>query len=257
MLPGIYRASGAELDLITRIRAAVLYDPNAIVVGDAAATLGWWPQRAASTVELAASGRRPDGDGITWCRRSIPIDLTVDRGDVRFTDAPLTVLDLLPSLGGSVIDEALRRRAVTLSQLQDVFAGLPRRRGDILRRQLLEDSRDEPWSEAERYFQRYNRELDLPYRHHTNYRIALPDGTIRFLDYALPDLMLAFEVDGWEFHGTRAAFVADRAHDARLAAMGWQVVRFDAVSIFATEERVKETIRAVVTARAALCRGLR
>lgn len=255
VLPGIYREAASELDLATRIRAAFLFDPNAVVVGEAAATLGWWPELGADTVELAMNGRRADGDGIRWCRRIIPVDLTVDRGGVRFTDAALTVLDLLPTVGGKAIDEALRRKVVTLAQLESVFAGLPRRRGDVLRRALLDDSRDEPWSEAERDFQRYNRELELPYQHHTNHRIVLPDGSVRLLDHALPDLLLAFEVDGWEFHGTREAFVKDRASDAQLATLGWQLIRFDASTIFDDPTGVKNTVRAVVAAREALFRG--
>lgn len=256
VLAGIYRDAAAELDLATRIRAALIMDLNAVVVGEAAATLGWWPDRAATTVDLATRGRPADGDGIRWCRRQIPLDLTVDRGDVRFTDAPLTVLDLLPTLGGTVIDEALRLRAVTLGQLETVFAGLPVRPGDALRRALLDDSRDQPWSEAEREFQRQNRDLDLPHAHRTNHPVTLPDGTVRFLDYALPDLLLAFEVDGWETHGSREAFLRDRDSDAQLAALGWQRIRLAATTIFDDPEGVKATVRSIVAAREGLFRGL-
>ena len=34
------------------------------------------------------------------------------------------------------------------------------------------------------------------------------------------------ETDGWEAHGTRAAFESDRAKDAALTAAGYRVVRF-------------------------------
>ena len=257
LLPGIYRARTAEPDLAMRVRAAVTFDPDAVVVGEAAATLGWWPERAATTVDLATTGRRADGDGIRWCQRRVPPELVVDRGPVRFTDVALTVLDLIPSLGGQVIDEALRRRVVTLAHLESTFAGLPPRRGDVLRRVLLEDSRDEPWSEAERELQRGYRALDLPYGYRTNFPVTLPDGTVRFVDLAVPDLLLGFEVDGWEWHGDHESFVRDRASDAHLATLSWQRVRFDAPLVFDRLDDVKGTMRDVVAAREALFRGLR
>lgn len=256
MLPGIYRARDREPDLALRLRAAFTADPDAVVIGEAAATLGWWPERNATTVDLATTALRAAGDGIRWCKRQVPLDLTVDSGTVRFTDAALTVLDLIPTLGGQVIDEALRRRAVTLAQLEATFAELPPRRGDVLRRTLLDDSRDEPWSEAERELQRGHRELDLPHAYRTNFPVTLPDGSVRFVDLALPDLLLGFEVDGWEWHGDHESFVRDRASDAQLATQSWHRVRFDAGLVFDDLEGVKATMRAVVAAREALFRGL-
>jgi hypothetical protein len=37
---------------------------------------------------------------------------------------------------------------------------------------------------------------------------------------------LIVEVDGYRYHGTRAAFEADRARDARLKLLGYDVLRF-------------------------------
>ena len=37
---------------------------------------------------------------------------------------------------------------------------------------------------------------------------------------------LVVEVDGWESHGTRSAFEDDRARDARLKLLGFDVLRF-------------------------------
>lgn len=45
-------------------------------------------------------------------------------------------------------------------------------------------------------------------------------------DFAWPDRKLIAEADGWESHGTRKAFEADRRKDAELNAMGWTVLRF-------------------------------
>jgi very-short-patch-repair endonuclease len=45
------------------------------------------------------------------------------------------------------------------------------------------------------------------------------------VDSAWPDRRLIVELDGWEFHRTRAAFEDDRRTDRRLKATGWTVVR--------------------------------
>ena len=50
----------------------------------------------------------------------------------------LTVLDLIPTLGGKPIDEALRRRAATLEQMWRALELTPDRRGNTLRRALLD-----------------------------------------------------------------------------------------------------------------------
>jgi hypothetical protein len=46
------------------------------------------------------------------------------------------------------------------------------------------------------------------------------------VDFCWPELRLIVETDGYEHHGTRAAFERDRARDAALTARGWRVLRF-------------------------------
>jgi very-short-patch-repair endonuclease len=45
-------------------------------------------------------------------------------------------------------------------------------------------------------------------------------------DYHWPQHGVIVEIDGFETHGTRAAFHADRAKDAALTASGHRVLRF-------------------------------
>ncbi|MFT4217043.1 MAG: hypothetical protein QM619_07645 [Micropruina sp.] len=56
--------------------------------------------------------------GYLWERRTIPDDLIVDRAQLRIASPAVSALDLIPTLGGQVIDEALRRRAVDLAALR-------------------------------------------------------------------------------------------------------------------------------------------
>jgi REase_MTES_1575 len=46
------------------------------------------------------------------------------------------------------------------------------------------------------------------------------------IDLAYPELNLAVEVDGWEWHRTRSAFDRDRARANDLVVAGWTVLRF-------------------------------
>ena len=46
------------------------------------------------------------------------------------------------------------------------------------------------------------------------------------VDLACPDEKIAIELDGWEFHGTRTAFDADRHRTNALVLAGWIPLRF-------------------------------
>ncbi len=57
------------------------------------------------------------------------------------------------------------------------------------------------------------------------------------VDFCWPEHRLIVETDGYEHHGTRAAFGRDRAKDAQLTVRGWRVLRF-------TEPQVRGEARA-------------
>jgi hypothetical protein len=62
-------------------------------------------------------------------------------------------VDLCAAFGGDAIDQALRTRAVTLATPIVPWSS-PGRKGNRSKRELLLDSRAEPWSQAERLFHR-------------------------------------------------------------------------------------------------------
>lgn len=251
LLPGVYCEPGLAADFETRARALHLLDPDALLVGRAAARATWWPDLPVPEVVAARHTHAPAPAGFRWTDRRIPLDLTVDLpGGFRATDPALTVLDLIADLGGVAVDEALRRGAVTLHALESALGDSPARAGNALRRRLLHDSRDEPWSEAERAFHRLVREATLPWRYATNLRVRLAEGSY-VLDVALPELRLAFEVDGREHHGTGVAFVADRRRDVHLSLAGWAVHRFAAVTVTDEPAFVTDAVRRLARSRAA------
>jgi very-short-patch-repair endonuclease len=49
------------------------------------------------------------------------------------------------------------------------------------------------------------------------------------------DTKIVVEIDGIEFHGNQAAFIADRKRTRYLEASGWQVIRFAAKEVLEAE----------------------
>jgi len=58
------------------------------------------------------------------------------------------------------------------------------------------------------------------------------------VDFAWPEARLCIELDGWTQHGTRAAFVRDRARDRALLRLGWMVLRFTWQDVISDRESV-------------------
>jgi very-short-patch-repair endonuclease len=69
------------------------------------------------------------------------------------------------------------------------------------------------------------------------------------VDFLWADASLVAEVDGWESHRTRSAFEDDRARDARLMLLGYQVVRFTWRQLNSDPRGVARTIRSLLQAR--------
>jgi very-short-patch-repair endonuclease len=87
------------------------------------------------------------------------------------------------------------------------------------------------------------------------HRLPQPEVNVKIdrheVDFLWRDARLIVEVDGWESHRTRSAFEEDRARDARLAVLGYEVVRFTWRQVTDQRRQVAETIRALLRARAA------
>jgi very-short-patch-repair endonuclease len=97
-------------------------------------------------------------------------------------------------------------------------------------------------SDLERDFPRLCRRHRLP-KPEVNVRIG------RFMpDFLWGDRRLIVETDGFETHGTRSAFESDRARDARLKAMGYDVLRFTHRQVLDDGAAVAATVRALLRA---------
>lgn len=240
VLPGIYAAPDPEWDV--RVRAAQAFRPGCVIGGAAAARMLWWPDCPIDTVNLAVEHQvKGSYPGFRFEQRRVPLELVVDRAGMRIASPALSVLDLIPAMGGDAIDQGLRRGAVKLPQLWRSFRLTPGRAHNEVRRRLLHDSRDEPWSEAERGTHRLLRSAGLT-GWHTNFPIVV-HGVTYLVDVAFPAQRVVIEIDGWEFHHTRAAFAKDRWRYAWLGAANWKVLPIPAVSVTDHPDDVLELIR--------------
>ena len=225
VLPGIFCYAHKATEFDVRLAAAAASTRPYTLIGRAAAKRTWWPELECDVVSLAHVGRLEPKSGFTFVDRYIPPALIDDSGDLPITTPALTVLDLIPELGADCVDEALRRRIVTLPELWEALRLTPRRRGNTQRRELLADSRDKPWSPLERRAHRLLRERRMT-GWTTNHEVLI-DGEQFFIDVAIAHL----KIDGYEFQSSRAAFHRDRRKDALLAREGWLVMHFSSETL--------------------------
>ena len=144
---------------------------------------------------------------------------------VPVTTPARTLLDIAPELPSRGLEQALaqaeRMYAGTQRRVLALLARYPGRAGTPTLRELLGGSRRPALtrSEAEERILELVRKAGL----------SVPDQNVRLhgyeLDFLWREERLVVEMDGFAFHGDRAAFEADRRRDADLAARGLQVVR--------------------------------
>jgi len=70
------------------------------------------------------------------------------------------------------------------------------------------------------------------------------------VDFLWRDFALIVETDGFEHHGSRAAFERDRDRDAHLQALGYRVVRFTWRQVTREPERVAATLSRLIATSA-------
>ncbi len=207
VLPHIYVPRDLSRDWRVLARAVSLWNENAVIVGEAAASLTFWKGRTPSTVLVAGPQSRLRHPGISFTRRVVPPELTLTRHGIRIASPSLTAVDLAPASHGRSIDDALRTRTATIAGMYSALNLTTWRKGNTTRRRLLLDSRAEPWSSRERLAHRHLRDAGIT-AWHANVPITC-DGNRFFLDIAMDDCPLVVEIDGKQ-HMDPGAFDYDR-----------------------------------------------
>ncbi|MDQ2847392.1 MAG: endonuclease domain-containing protein [Actinomycetota bacterium] len=249
VLPGVYLLASVAHDLRWRIAAVLAWRPDAVVCGAAAAWLTFWPELRVGTIDVAVRAKSPKA-GFRFHRGAIPPELIgTHRHGLRITAPALTTLDLVSQFGADVIDRALRSRQVTLEQLWNALAATRCRAGNFERRRHLLDSRDAPWSAAERLAHRLLRGAGIS-GWRSNFHLFY-DGRDYYVDIAFPGLRLAVEIDGRLHETDPRIFEKDRYRQNALVAQGWTVLRFTYRMLVDDPEYVVRTIRRALAAGAA------
>ena len=204
---GVYRVGPIEAPY-GREMAAVLATGGALSHHSAAGVWGFRPPHDGD-VHVTAQGRTRQGIRV---HRSASLNAEVHLG-LRLTTPARTLHDLAPLLPQHDLDRAVEETVIRgLATAADLQSRPALRAATIVEPRLTR-------SEAERRLVKLIRAARLP-TPTTNVRVAGWE-----VDAFWPRHRLIVEVDGYAYHGNRAAFERDRRKDAALIAAGYRVVR--------------------------------
>jgi very-short-patch-repair endonuclease len=223
---GVYRVGHtASLEFAAEMAAVLACGPRTVLSGRSAGYVWALLPRPRGPVQVSGAARR-ERPGVRGHR--VPVDsseVTRCRG-IPITSVARTVVDVAAELDPlqleTVVAEAERRRLLRRRDLAASAELAVHRRGAARVRELLHRQHGPALtrSDTEKRLLRLVRASGLPAPDHN-----VPFG-IYELDTVWRGARLVVELDGWEFHRTRADFERDRARDAELQASGFAVLRF-------------------------------
>jgi very-short-patch-repair endonuclease len=223
VLPGVYAVPEIAESWQTRARALGLRHHDAILLCGAAARISFWPEAPLDRIQAASRSVLQPQPGFSFTRRHIPEELVARREGMRYSVPALTAIDMATFACSDAIDIVLRVRSATLAGMYEALRLTPHRAGNRERLKLLIDSRNEPWSAAERLGHRLLRGARI-----TGWQTNLPvmiDGQVYFIDIAFKHQKLAIEIDGRRHETDEYLFESDRWRQNALVADGWRVLR--------------------------------
>jgi very-short-patch-repair endonuclease len=192
-------------------------------------------ERAAVHVTVPSTAGKRRQRGIVLHRSTTLISRHCTRHDaIPVTTPGRTLSDLRPLLTPAQLTAAVREAEF----LRLPIGGAPRRDGP---------SKERPRTRSELEA----RLMALVGRH----RLPRPEVNVTTdgyeVDFLWREQRLIVEVDGWDSHRSRSAFEEDRARDARLKVLGYEVVRFTWRQVTDDRAATAKTIRALLRAGAA------
>ena len=198
----------------------------AVCVGTAAATYGFDTERTSVLHVLNPGGRQlRSTDGLIVHRRA-GAPLTVVSG--RSAAAPSwTAIEVARGLRRpralATLDAALRSGTCSRDELHQELRRQAGRRGIVTVRELLELASAQAESPMESETRLVMIDGGLP-PSVLQHEIVDPRGRTWRLDFAWPDVRVAAEYDGVDWHSGPEAFLRDRRRAAALQDLGWVVV---------------------------------
>jgi predicted transcriptional regulator of viral defense system len=245
---GVYAVGHRALTRHGRWMAAVLAaGPNAVLSHRSAAASWAIREASGSRIEITAPQERRRPGLVVHCE-VLPRDERDVHEGIPVTTAARTLLDLAAILDEHRLARAAERaealRLASPTSLQELLDRYPRRPGTPNLKRLIEGHRIVPTttrSDLERRFLTFLDANDLP-RPLVNEAVD-PHTTP---DFRWTDQRLIVELDGFETHGTRAAFERDRARDRQLMAQGWRVARITKRQLDDAPEALAAELRAML-----------
>lgn len=253
--PGVYAVGHTVLTQHGRWMAAVLFcGPGAALSHWSAAAL--WGMRSVrgSTIDLTVPTKSKSLAGVRRHFSLLPPDEMTEYEGIPVTTVPRTIFDMAaasrPEAVESMLREAEYRRLYDRLSLWDLLERYPRRRGSRAVRAALARTRESPGRIRSPLEERFLPFLDrhrLP-RPRFNAWLEVAGESYQ-VDCLWPEVGQIVELDGWEAHGTRSAFLDDKARERRLQVAGYGVTRIAWAQLDDEPEAIAADLRALIYKR--------
>jgi very-short-patch-repair endonuclease len=231
---GVYAVGHTRVCREGRWLAAVLACGEGAVLSHKSAAALWGIYSYEGRIEVTATHPHRRGRHVAIRRSRIAADeIAIHRG-IPATTPERTLLDLSDSFRRQPyrLDRAMREaehlRLADFAQVEILLERYPKKRGAKHLRAALATAAEaaaRTRSDLEDRFRALILEAELP-TPLFNASIALDEHTTIEPDVLWPDHKVIVELDGYASHGTRTAFVADRARDRKAQLAGYAVLRF-------------------------------
>jgi very-short-patch-repair endonuclease len=213
-----------------RLAAVLACGPGAVLSHMSAASHWGLLHTDQTRVDVTALRGRHGAPGIRLHRsRSLDAQDTTIHEGIPITTVSRTLLDLAATTRADQLERALAQamhlRLYDQRAIDDVIVRSNGHRGTKVLKQATRQEPKLTKGKWEARMLRLVRGARLP-DPICNRPLHAPDHGECKPDFYWPAHNLIVETDGWESHGTLAAFRSDRAKDAALTAAGYRVVRF-------------------------------
>jgi hypothetical protein len=258
VFPHVYAARGNRVPDQTCLRAALLHAGDAAALSHTSSLYVWGvlPLRRPLHLTVDQSRRRAGTQGLVVHRRNDfdpAAHCSVVRG-LRVTELARSLVDAWPLLEPKerrpLLLDVVRERRTTTKDLRASLAERPNVGGHRSLAQAVDLAENGCESELEAMGV-----LNV-FRHRSlppsvgQFEVTFGDRRAR-LDRAWPEVRLAVELDGAQFHTSPEDRRRDLARDAALAAAGWVVLRFTYADVLRDPDGVRARVLAVYRTRAA------
>jgi hypothetical protein len=232
--------------------AAVLAGGEGAVLSHRSAAALWGIRDTARRdVQITAPRQRRRRPGLEMHEGRMRSDEITTHRAIPVTTAARTLLDLAALLDEHHLARAAERaealRLPSPTSLADLVARYPGRPGTPAIQRLIEEARITPTTTRSELERRFLTLLDAECLPRPLVNEPVDDG--KEPDFRWTHERLVVELDGYETHGTRAAFERDRARDRALMAAGWRVARITKRQLDDAPSDVASELRTLLTRR--------